>query len=93
VWFSYGPLLSKLFISPAQHQIHHSSARKHWDKNFGFIFAFWDLFFRSLYVPKEREELTFGLGEGRQEDIQYRSVTALYLLPFKKAYRRIVGRR
>lgn len=92
VWFSYGPLLSRLLISPAQHQIHHSNARRHWDKNFGFIFSFWDSLFGSLYVPKEKEELTFGLGEGRQEDIQYRSVARLYFLPFKKAALRLIKR-
>ncbi|SFP50396.1 sterol desaturase family protein [Tranquillimonas alkanivorans] len=61
VWLSYGPWLERVFISPAQHQIHHSVARKHWDKNFGQIFALWDWVFGSLYVPKGYEELKFGI--------------------------------
>ncbi len=63
VWVSFGPFWSHIFMSPAQHQIHHSADPKHHDKNFGFIFAFWDWMFGTLYIPKEKEELVFGLGE------------------------------
>ena len=42
VWLSYGPVLSRLFISPAQHQIHHSVDPRHWNKNYGFVLAIWD---------------------------------------------------
>ncbi|MEM9148307.1 MAG: sterol desaturase family protein, partial [Pseudomonadota bacterium] len=42
VWLSYGPVLEHVFISPAQHQIHHSRAVRHHNKNYGEIFAFWD---------------------------------------------------
>lgn len=84
VWVSYGSFLSKLFISPAQHQIHHSKASRHWNKNYGFMFAFWDLLAGSLYIPKEREDLEFGIGSN--EDGQYSSVLRLYLLPFTKVF-------
>jgi len=90
VWLSYGPVWSKIFISPAQHQIHHSVARKHWDKNFGFTFAFWDLLFGTLYVPKTRETITFGIGNG--EDREYSSPLRLYLLPFVKIARSFLKR-
>lgn len=86
IWVSYGPALSRIFISPAQHQIHHSKAKRHWDKNFGFMFAFWDWMFGSLYVPKEQETLEFGLGT--TEDGEYSSVLRLYGLPFVKLYRK-----
>ena len=85
VWLSYGPLLSKILISPAQHQIHHSKAKRHWNKNYGFTFAIWDFLFGTLYVPKEREEIDFGIGNN--EEHEYRSTKNLYLLPFKKALR------
>jgi sterol desaturase/sphingolipid hydroxylase (fatty acid hydroxylase superfamily) len=85
IWVSYGAFWSKIFISPAQHQIHHSSAKRHWDKNFGFMFAFWDLLFGSLYIPKQREEITFGTGGS--DDGEYSSVMRLYLLPFKKIWK------
>jgi sterol desaturase/sphingolipid hydroxylase (fatty acid hydroxylase superfamily) len=62
VWLSYGPLIERLLISPAQHQIHHSEAREHHDKNFGAALAVWDWLFGSLYVTRRYEKLSFGLG-------------------------------
>lgn len=62
IWIGYGPILSYIFLSPAQHQIHHSANPKHFNKNYGEIFALWDWMFGTLYVPKGREELKFGLG-------------------------------
>lgn len=86
VWVSYGPWLSRLLISPAQHQIHHSKANRHWNKNYGFMFAFWDWMFGSLYVPEKRETLEFGLGTS--EDGEYSSVLRLYGLPFVKLFKK-----
>lgn len=88
IWISYGPVLSKVFISPAQHQIHHSEARQHWDRNFGGAFALWDWMFGTLYVPKEKEDLKFGIG---QETSRYQNVKNLYLLPFKQNFARSRG--
>ena len=48
LWIDYGPRLSRILISPAQHQIHHSADPRHFDKNIGFIFAFWDDLFGTL---------------------------------------------
>lgn len=81
VWFAYPAWLSHLLVSPAQHQIHHSSAPRHFDKNMGFIFAFWDFFGGTLYVPKGREELTYGLYGS--DSGQFASVPALFLRPFR----------
>lgn len=61
IWLSYGRTLEHILISPAQHQVHHSSARIHHDKNFGEVFAFWDWMFGTLYVPDGPEDLTFGI--------------------------------
>jgi len=85
VWVSYGQRLNHYFISPAQHQIHHSPAPKHWDKNFGGFFAIWDRMFGTLYVPKEKEDLTYGLSNG--DTAQYQNFWNLYWLPFKTASR------
>lgn len=85
IWCSYGQFWSKIFISPAQHQIHHSVDRPHWNKNYGFIFAFWDLAFGSLYVPKEQEKIQFGIGDGSEE--QYSNFLLLYWIPFRDAFR------
>jgi sterol desaturase/sphingolipid hydroxylase (fatty acid hydroxylase superfamily) len=82
-WLPYPTWLSHVLVSPAQHQIHHSKDPRHFDKNIGFIFAFWDWLFGTLYVPKVRERLVFGLAG--DEDREFSSVARLYLVPFRKA--------
>lgn len=83
IWLSYPKALSHLLVSPAQHQIHHSNQPRHFDKNLGFIFAFWDHFAGTLYVPDGKEEITYGLLGDEQK--AFDSVWNLYVLPFKKA--------
>lgn len=58
--FSFGPL-ERIFISPAQHQLHHSQAPEHHNKNMGSLFAFWDALFGSLLLSRPRQQLTFGI--------------------------------
>jgi len=53
--------LERLFISPAQHQIHHSAAVQHFDKNFGSALAIWDRLFNSLLLSKTESVSDFGL--------------------------------
>ena len=60
VWLSFGPL-NYFFISPAQHQIHHSRAFKHRDKNLGVALALWDQLFGTFYQVQKKESLIFGV--------------------------------
>lgn len=83
VWLSYGKL-GYLFISPAQHQIHHSANPKHFGMNRGFGLALWDWMFGTLYVPRQREELVFGTADGTEKD--YSGVWQLYWLPVRQAF-------
>ena len=85
VWLPYKGIWGKLFVSPAHHQLHHSVAVRHWDKNLGFVFAFWDWIFGTLYAVDKREKITFGMNG--HEEPEYHSVRAMYLLPFVKAWR------
>ena len=87
IWLSYPKALSHIFISPAQHQIHHSNAVQHYDKNIGFIFALWDWLAGTLYVPDGKEDLTFGLAEN--EHLEYDGVMRLYFLPIRKLAARV----
>ena len=87
IWLSYGPVLNHIFMSPAQHQIHHSVADEHRDKNLGSIFAIWDWMFGTLCVPKERVELVFGIGAGRPQP--HRNLLAAYAVPFAESWRAI----
>ncbi len=65
IWIDFGPYWSKVFISPAQHQIHHSIAIEHHDKNFGEMLAVWDWMFGTLYLPNQEQKLTVGLNKFR----------------------------
>jgi len=85
IWVDYGPFWSRIFISPAQHQIHHSTNPAHYDKNLGFIFAWWDQLFGTLYVPQKHEPIEFGINR-HDEHKEYHSVRRLYWLPFQKAW-------
>ena len=77
-----GKFLNRIFISPAQHQIHHSKALKHRDKNLGGQLAIWDWIFGTIYLPDKKEDIQFGVGDG--EDWKYQSPWQLFILPFKK---------
>lgn len=59
-WISFGKYLSYILISPAMHQIHHSRKPEHMNKNFGSVFAMWDLMFGTLYIPLKKEKLWIG---------------------------------
>jgi sterol desaturase/sphingolipid hydroxylase (fatty acid hydroxylase superfamily) len=78
---------SNFFVSPVMHQLHHSAAREHFDKNFGFIFSAWDRLFGTLYVPRADEKWLLGLpaDAGR-----YDSVWRLFAQPFVGIYRLLV---
>ncbi len=85
VWVMFPKGIREFISSPALHLIHHSSDPKHFDRNFGRIFVFWDRLAKSLYMPREREELVFGIGG--DEDGRFDSVYNLYVLPFLHAAR------
>ncbi|MEO0568590.1 MAG: sterol desaturase family protein [Pseudomonadota bacterium] len=57
----YPKWVEHILISPAQHQLHHSVAEEHYDKNFGAALAIWDWLFGSLHTSEHEKELTFGL--------------------------------
>jgi sterol desaturase/sphingolipid hydroxylase (fatty acid hydroxylase superfamily) len=64
MWIPFRGMLGRLFVSPAHHQIHHSTNPKHFNRNFGSCLALWDWMFGTLYVPgKHRERLTFGVAD------------------------------
>lgn len=48
-----------ILISPACHRIHHSKSSKHFDKNYGSFFIWWDIIF-GTYL-KNDEKITIGL--------------------------------
>lgn len=90
IWISYGDFWNRVFISPAQHQVHHSKSPEHYDKNFGHIFAFWDRLFGTLYCPKFEERMEFGIDDEEMPD--YRSLFGLYVTPVIKIWHHFTGR-
>jgi sterol desaturase/sphingolipid hydroxylase (fatty acid hydroxylase superfamily) len=80
VWLSYSPRLSYLFLSPAQHQFHHSTRPAHFGCNIGYSFALWDWLFGTIYVPAKEERFAMGLGDG--SDAKYHGVVRMYVQPF-----------
>jgi sterol desaturase/sphingolipid hydroxylase (fatty acid hydroxylase superfamily) len=82
--------LNTVILCPHWHQLHHSTNPKHWDKNFGLMLSVWDRMFGTLVIPEPNESFNFGLAN--DEHREYRSVTAVYLLPLIKIYRLITTR-
>jgi sterol desaturase/sphingolipid hydroxylase (fatty acid hydroxylase superfamily) len=76
--------LSAVFVSPVMHQLHHSAAPEHFDKNFGFIFSFWDRMAGTWLVPERNVSFTLGLPPDAGK---YGTVTQLLLYPFAGAAR------
>lgn len=84
---SFGNTLERIFISPSQHQIHHSVEVRHYDKNFGSIFSIWDGLFGSLFISKKNEKIAFGI-EGKEQKIFHKFWQNLYM-PFKNIFNKI----
>jgi sterol desaturase/sphingolipid hydroxylase (fatty acid hydroxylase superfamily) len=80
--FSYGRWLNNVFLCPHYHQLHHSTAPQHWDKNFGLTLAVWDRMCGTLVVPQPGEGFEFGLPDRQAEE--YQSLARLHFLPLKK---------
>jgi sterol desaturase/sphingolipid hydroxylase (fatty acid hydroxylase superfamily) len=84
---TYGRVLDNILLSPHYHQLHHSIAREHWDKNFGLTFSIWDRMFGTLVRPKYDETFVFGLTDN--EHAEYQSLYGLHILPLKKMAARV----
>ena len=57
---SFG-FIENIFISPKQHQVHHSNKPIHFNKNFGICLSIWDKLFGSLILSKDEEIDSYGL--------------------------------
>jgi sterol desaturase/sphingolipid hydroxylase (fatty acid hydroxylase superfamily) len=79
----FGPVLERILVSPAQHQLHHSCDPRHYDSNFGTLVAWWDILYGS-WRRSEPERHKLGLQDG--EHLEYSSVWKLYYVPLKKIW-------
>ena len=70
----YFKWLENIFISPYQHQIHHTT--KFYNYNFGGTLSLWDVFFKTLKYSSDIKYMQFGLGK----KTHFKSVLDLLLL-------------
>ncbi|MBV9260224.1 MAG: sterol desaturase family protein [Pseudolabrys sp.] len=84
MWIAFRGALGRIFVSPAHHQIHHSTNPIHFNKNLGSCLAVWDWMFGTLHIPaKEREKLTYGV-EPAYPDAH--TITGEFIAPFGRAF-------
>lgn len=82
VRWAWGDAIEKWFVSPAQHQIHHSDRPIHFDKNLGSALAVWDRLFGTLVLSSSAKRIRFGLGRGQAA---HTSLLAIYWQPVQQA--------
>lgn len=88
---SYWPWLERIFISPAQHQLHHSIAEEHFDKNFGAALAVWDWLFGSLHLSQPEQDKVLEFGLDPSEGMPEADLRSIYLAPLFEIARIIQG--
>jgi len=86
VKLNYFNWVENIFISPFQHQIHHSNNPIHYDKNLGAKLAIWDKLFGTLLKSNSVKNLKFGLGKG--QDVHYKSLFQNLYMPFVTIFKR-----
>lgn len=83
-----GKIISHIFQTPAQHHIHHSTDRAHFDKNMGFCLSIWDWAFGTLYIPEKDLKIEYGVNDPMRKDY---SVVNHVFRPFRESYRVVQG--
>ena len=78
IYFSYGAFWERYLISPAMHQIHHSTNPRHFDKNFGGALSIWDRLFGTVAYAHNDSIEGVGLGD---ESKEYHTLWGAYVKP------------
>jgi sterol desaturase/sphingolipid hydroxylase (fatty acid hydroxylase superfamily) len=82
-WIPWRGVWGHIVLSPAHHQIHHSTDPSHFNRNFGSVLAVWDWMFGSLEIPStENPRLKYGVEE---EGADPHSVVGILAVPIVKA--------
>jgi len=89
VKLKYFNFLEYFFLSPYQHQIHHSNLPEHFDQNLGSKLAIWDWMFGTLLCSNQVKKITFGISEEEDKQHKYTSFVNNLYLPFKNIYREL----
>jgi len=86
----YYKWIENIFISPAQHHIHHSTAPRHFNKNYGAVLAVWDKLFKTLHHSEVNTQIHYGISRHQTEREQ--GLQQLYLSAFTNSYQIIKSR-
>lgn len=86
IWLRWPGVWSKVFPSSAHHHVHHSCHPDHLDKNFAFMFPFWDILFGTYVMPEDNRDVKFGVTE-KDRGHELDSCLKLYFVPLKDAWR------
>ncbi len=81
---NYPPLVERirwLLVTPAMHRIHHHPTRPLIDRNFGFVFSFWDRLFGSYQTPEA--VVTPGMGLAGHEGEKWQSIIGMLVSPLR----------
>ena len=84
VWISYGRLVERILVSPAQHQLHHSIDPRDGNANYGAVLAVWDWLGGSLRLAEEGPPTAFGVRDNLPTT---HSMYSIYVLPIVEALR------
>jgi sterol desaturase/sphingolipid hydroxylase (fatty acid hydroxylase superfamily) len=84
---SFGPIIERILISPAQHQIHHSRDPRHFNCNYGIVLAVWDWMFGTLYLVREKEDLRFGLDGAADAPLMTQRLWPVLIDPIRRLIR------
>jgi sterol desaturase/sphingolipid hydroxylase (fatty acid hydroxylase superfamily) len=80
-------IIGSIFISPQAHLIHHSYEKEHIDKNFGFLFTFWDRLFGTYYKGNNLCTTRLGTPDNPQTNFPLSQI----LINYKKSWGLIFG--
>jgi sterol desaturase/sphingolipid hydroxylase (fatty acid hydroxylase superfamily) len=88
LWIPLDGVLGRIVMSPAHHQVHHSTDPRHFNRNLGSCLAIWDWLFGTLYLPrKESEHLRFGVEEAQPRPSHHvHSIPRRMVEPFAAAW-------
>lgn len=81
--------LERVFISPKQHQMHHSKQLTLQQSNYGSFFAFWDKMFSTWKSSKGIKTIEYGVADQPDQSLLKELVSPISkLLPIHKLFRR-----
>lgn len=92
VKLKYFNFLEYIFMSPYQHQIHHSNHPEHFDHNMGSKLAIWDWMFGTLLRSKQVGKISFGISKEVDLQKKYESFSNNLFLPFVNIYKGITNK-